>query len=92
MAADTLFVCSMATWLRVCRSVIIVKAQPEMQGLGSAQADHPAVEVVRARMRDGSRPGQRGDGFKVGLVVEGGGMRGVVTGAALQAMHDLGLR
>lgn len=43
-------------------------------------------------MRDGSAPGQRRDGFKVGLVVEGGGMRGVVSGAALQAMHDLGLR
>ncbi|BDA50943.1 hypothetical protein COCOBI_17-1620 [Coccomyxa sp. Obi] len=57
-----------------------------------SHADHPAVEVVRARMRGGSRPGQRRDGFKVGLVVEGGGMRGVVTGAALQAMHDLGLR
>lgn len=63
-----------------------------MQWLTSAQADHPAVEVVRARMRDGSRPGRRRDGFKVGLVVEGGGMRGIVTGAALQAMHDLGLR
>ena len=56
------------------------------------QVGHPAVEVVQARMRDGSAPGKRRDGFKVGLVVEGGGMRGVVSGAALQAMHDLGLR
>lgn len=43
-------------------------------------------------MRSGSLPGQRRDSFKVGLVVEGGGMRGVVTGAALQAMHDMGMR
>jgi hypothetical protein len=54
--------------------------------------EHPALEVVRARMREGSAPGRRRDGHKVGLVVEGGGMRGVVTGAALQAMHDLGMR
>lgn len=44
------------------------------------------------RLSDGSVPGKRSDKFKVGLVVEGGGMRGVVTGAALQAMHDLGMR
>ena len=56
------------------------------------QQQHPALEVVRARLREGSAPGRRKDKFKVGLVVEGGGMRGVVTGAALQAMHDLGMR
>ncbi|EIE27199.1 FabD/lysophospholipase-like protein [Coccomyxa subellipsoidea C-169] len=61
-------------------------------GVVLPQVGHPAVEVVQARMRDGSAPGKRRDGFKVGLVVEGGGMRGVVSGAALQAMHDLGLR
>lgn len=61
-------------------------------GVGSLQVDHPAVEVVQARLRDGSSPGKRKDSYKVGLVVEGGGMRGVVTGAALQAMHDLGMR
>ena len=57
-----------------------------------SQVDHPAVDVVQARMREGSIPGKRKDAHKVGLVVEGGGMRGVVTGAALQAMHDLGMR
>ena len=50
------------------------------------------MDVVQARLRDGSKPGKRQDSHKVGLVVEGGGMRGVVTGAALQAMHDLGMR
>lgn len=56
------------------------------------KVDHPAVDVVQARMREGSIPGKRKDAHKIGLVVEGGGMRGVVTGAALQAMHDLGMR
>ena len=32
------------------------------------------------------------DNFKLGLVVEGGGMRGAVSGGGLQALHDLGLR
>ena len=59
---------------------------------GCLQVDHPAVDVVQARLQDGSKPGKRRDSHKVGLVVEGGGMRGVVTGAALQAMHDLGMR
>ena len=56
------------------------------------QAEHPALEVVKARWLDGTAPGRRRDGLKVGLVVEGGGMRGVVSGGALQAMHDLGMR
>ncbi len=55
-------------------------------------AEHPALEVVKARWLDGTAPGRRRDGLKVGLVVEGGGMRGVVSGGALQAMHDLGMR
>ncbi|KAK9839773.1 hypothetical protein WJX81_000473 [Elliptochloris bilobata] len=55
----------------------------------SPQAEHPALEAVKARWLGGSRPGKRVDSFKVGLVVEGGGMRGVVSGGALQAMHDL---
>lgn len=50
------------------------------------------MDIVQARLRNGSKPGKRKDTHKVGLVVEGGGMRGVVTGAALQAMHDLGMR
>jgi predicted patatin/cPLA2 family phospholipase len=32
------------------------------------------------------------DGFKLGLAVEGGGMRGVVSGAMLVALDDLGLK
>ena len=64
----------------------------QSQHIWCIQVDHPAVDVVQARLRGGSKPGKRKDSHKVGLVVEGGGMRGVVTGAALQAMHDLGMR
>lgn len=40
----------------------------------------------------GSRPGHRTDPHKLGLVVQGGGMRGVVSAGALTVLHFLGLR
>ncbi|NUT47582.1 MAG: patatin [Saccharothrix sp.] len=51
---------------------------------------HPVREVLRRRRASGSRPGRRDDGFKVGLAVEGGGLRGVVSGAMLSALEDMG--
>jgi hypothetical protein len=42
--------------------------------------DHPVLELLRRRLAEGSVPGRRRDGFKLGLAVEGGGMRGIVTG------------
>ncbi len=54
--------------------------------------DHPALQLLRQRALAGSQPGQRRDPFKLGLVVEGGGMRGCVSGGALQALTDLGMR
>jgi len=52
------------------------------------------LELVRQRASSGSKPGKRapGDTAKLALVVEGGGMRGAVSGGGLQALHDLGLR
>jgi hypothetical protein len=48
--------------------------------------DHPVVDLLRRRVLEGSTPGRRSDGFKLGLAVEGGGMRGIVTGAMLMAL------
>jgi predicted patatin/cPLA2 family phospholipase len=45
---------------------------------------------LRARREIGSKPGERADGFKVGLAVEGGGLRGVVSAGMLTALEDLG--
>ena len=55
---------------------------------------HPVLELVRLRQASGSKPGKRapGDTATLALVVEGGGMRGAVSGGGLQALHDLGLR
>ncbi|GAA1685403.1 hypothetical protein GCM10009830_36110 [Glycomyces endophyticus] len=52
--------------------------------------DHPVLELLRARA--GTAPGARPDGCKLGLAVEGGGMRGVTSAAMLVALDDLGLR
>lgn len=56
-------------------------------------AHHPVMRLINQRLQEGStsRPGQRSDGFKLGLVVEGGGMRGIVTGAMLMGLQDMGL-
>ena len=54
--------------------------------------DHPVLEVIRARRRSGRPVGEHGDGHKLGLTIEGGGMRGAVSAAMLTALDDLGLR
>ncbi|HEX3589501.1 MAG TPA: patatin-like phospholipase family protein [Pseudonocardiaceae bacterium] len=52
--------------------------------------DHPVRRVLRARRAEGSAPGRRTDAYRVGLAIEGGGMRGIVSGAMITALEDLG--
>lgn len=54
--------------------------------------DHPVLELIRARRSAGTHPGNHGDGHRLGLAVEGGGVRGVVSAAMLTALDDLGMR
>jgi predicted patatin/cPLA2 family phospholipase len=56
------------------------------------QRAHPVVELIRRRRAEGSRPGERSDGRRVALVIEGGGMRGVVSAGMTAALEQLGLR
>lgn len=56
------------------------------------QIEHPAVQLAWRRAKTGSRPGQRTDGAKLALVVEGGGMRGVISAGSLMMLYELGLR
>jgi predicted patatin/cPLA2 family phospholipase len=56
------------------------------------QREHPVVELIARRRREGSRPGERSDGRRVALVIEGGGMRGVVSAGMTTAIEQLGLR
>src|SRR5579875_183641 len=53
--------------------------------------DHPVVALIRSRREQGSLPGQRDDGRQVALVIEGGGMRGVVSAGMTAAIEQLGL-
>jgi predicted patatin/cPLA2 family phospholipase len=54
-------------------------------------AAHPVVQVLTSRRAAASIPARREDDFRVGLAVEGGGMRGVLSGAMLSALDDCGL-
>jgi predicted patatin/cPLA2 family phospholipase len=56
------------------------------------QRSHPVVELIRRRRDERSKPGERTDGRRVALVIEGGGMRGVVSAGMTAAIEQLGLR
>ena len=56
------------------------------------QRDHPVVQAILRRRDEGSKPGQRADGRRIALVIEGGGMRGVVSAGMTAAIEQLGLR
>jgi len=59
---------------------------------GPIMGPHPVVRVLLERARTGSRPGARTDPHRVALVIEGGAMRGVVSGGMVAALEALGLR
>lgn len=52
----------------------------------------PVLDIIAERVRSGSEPGKRTDGFKVGKVGQGGGTRGVRLGGMLVASQALGLK
>jgi len=54
--------------------------------------EHDVVKLLHRRRAEGSRPGHRTDGRRVALVIEGGGMRGVVSAGMTAAIEQLGLR
>jgi predicted patatin/cPLA2 family phospholipase len=56
-----------------------------------AATAHPVLELLRARAESGSVPGHRDDPHRIALVIEGGGMRGVVSAAMTAAIARLGL-
>jgi predicted patatin/cPLA2 family phospholipase len=52
---------------------------------------HPVLEVLHSRLRSGSTPGRRADPHRLAVVLEGGGMRGVVSAGMTAALERLGL-
>lgn len=55
------------------------------------ESGHPVMEALRQRTKSGSRPGQRRDSMRIGLAIEGGGMRGAVGAGMVAALNELGL-
>ena len=53
---------------------------------------HPVVAALLERVQSGSRPGARTDAHRIALVVEGGAMRGVISGGMVAGLEALGLR
>ncbi|KAL3944883.1 MAG: hypothetical protein SGBAC_001028 [Bacillariaceae sp.] len=56
---------------------------------------HPVAKLLAERKANGSQcveGGKREDGCKIALVVEGGGMRGCISGGMVCALNHLGLR
>ncbi len=48
---------------------------------------HPVLTLLRDRAAQGARPGARTDGQRLALVLEGGGMRGVVSAGMASALE-----
>ena len=58
----------------------------------AAPSSHPVARILRERADAGSVPGAREDSHRVALVLEGGGMRGVVSAGMVAALERLGMR
>jgi predicted patatin/cPLA2 family phospholipase len=52
---------------------------------------HPVIDILHARLGNGCAPGARTDPHRVAVVLEGGGMRGVVSAGMTAALERLGL-
>ena len=66
---------------------VVVTIRPHMD----IDPSHPVLDVLREREESGSVPGERHDPHRVALVIEGGGMRGVVSAGMSAALERLGL-
>lgn len=56
-----------------------------------AVTTHELIKVLGERAKSGSVPGQRDDGLRIVLSIEGGGMRGTISAGMAYGLHELGL-
>ena len=61
------------------------------RALAGPAAPHEVLRALAARRRSGSQPLARDDGLRIALVIEGGGMRGILSGGMALALAELGL-
>jgi predicted patatin/cPLA2 family phospholipase len=52
---------------------------------------HEVLRALAARVRAGRQPGAHDDGLRIALAIEGGAMRGVLSGGMALALAELGL-
>jgi predicted acylesterase/phospholipase RssA len=78
--------------LAMRRPSLFDELRPLREKAGVLQPLNPALALLKRRHTENSTPTTRTDGFKLGLVVEGGGMRGVISGAMLMGLLTLDLR
>jgi predicted patatin/cPLA2 family phospholipase len=67
----------------------MVSRLPDFAAMG--WSTHPVADVLRRRRAERSAAGARADPHRVALVLEGGGMRGVVSAGMAAALDRLGL-
>ena len=70
---------------RANRAGIIVAGVKEIRNA------HPVMKLIAERALTWSQPFHRQDRFKLGLVVEGGAMRGIISAGMLAGLESLGL-
>lgn len=58
---------------------------------GRGPVAHEVLNALTERARSGSVPGQRDDGLRIALGIEGGGMRGTITAGMACGLHERGL-
>ena len=74
-----------------CRVIPFELNKVDVYSFPSLQCiQHPTVQVMIDRKMKRSLPNRRRDKFKLGLVIEGGGMRGAVSGAMCMELRRLG--
>lgn len=64
----------------------MIKTENYLYGISPSNV----VDVLKNRRQNEYIPNKLDDGYKVGLVVEGGGMRGLISCAAIDALYQLG--
>ncbi|EKX38161.1 hypothetical protein GUITHDRAFT_115708 [Guillardia theta CCMP2712] len=80
-----------------CR-IPVDDAYKQIKGRGCSEdnmvksGNHAVLKILGDRLRSRSQPGKRGDKFKLGLVIEGGGMRGCVSAGMAAAIEHLGMQ
>ncbi|KAJ1623049.1 acyl transferase/acyl hydrolase/lysophospholipase [Pavlovales sp. CCMP2436] len=95
LRAKPVLVEDVATFRRLLDEDMLQLGQLDVRGDTSVlrekdKSAHPVLVALRQRAAAGSQPGQRDDGMRIGLAIEGGGMRGAVGAGMVAALHELG--